>query len=224
MVKKSRKKSEVIEDSANSKNAAKPTAQPSDIDQAQDSTEIDDSSADLEERLNQALEEREDFEQKYVRAVAELQNMRKQSSNEVQNARKYAIDRFAGELLSVLESFDQANEASAATGKPAAQLDSIKEGLELTRKQLVGVLSKFSVEEIAVQTGDKFDPNLHEAIMMQPTSEVDANCVLTVVRKGFQIHDRLLRAAMVIVASAAPVEPPPDSKTESDGADGSEKA
>ncbi len=174
--------------------------------EAGESDENSDSVADLEDRLAQAEDERSEFEEKYLRAAAELQNQRKQAAVELTNVRKYAIDKFAGELLNVLESFDQAG-ALVESGDSDADPERLREGLELTRKQLLGALSKFSVEEIQTESGDIFDPEQHEAMMLQPTSQFEPNRVVSVIRKGYRIHDRLLRAAMVIVSAAPAAEP-----------------
>ncbi len=161
--------------------------------------------ADLEGQLEQTLHERKDFEEKFIRVVAELQNYRKQSSNEVERARKFAIDRFAKEILGVLESLENAGIENQDVEDYEVALNQLTEGVELTRKSLVDVLEKFSVKQISVETGSKFDPEFHEAITMLPSDEVEPNHVLSVVRKGYTIHDRVLRAAIVIVAALKPV-------------------
>src|SRR6056297_2801378 len=133
--------------------------------------------------------------EKYLRAVAELENFRKRAARDVENTRKYAIERFAGELLGVADSL----EMGIAAGE-AADAASLLEGKQATLKQLRKVLADFGVEEID-PVGERFDPEYHEAMTMQPSAEVEPGSVLTVIQKGYRINDRLLRPARVIVAA-----------------------
>lgn len=132
---------------------------------------------------------------KYLRAVAELENFRKRAARDVENTRKYAIERFAGELLGVADSL----EMGIAAGE-AADAASLLEGKQATLKQLRKVLADFGVEEIDPQ-GERFDPEYHEAMTMQPAAEAEPGSVLTVIQKGYRINGRLLRPARVIVAA-----------------------
>jgi len=127
--------------------------------------------------------------------VAELENFRKRAARDVENTRKYAIERFAGELLGVADSL----EMGIAAGE-AADAASLLEGKQATLKQLRKVLADFGVEEID-PVGERFDPEYHEAMTMQPSAEVEPGSVLTVIQKGYRINDRLLRPARVIVAA-----------------------
>ncbi len=133
--------------------------------------------------------------EKYLRAVAELENFRKRAARDVDNTRKYAIERFAGELLGVADSL----EMGIAAGE-AADAASLLEGKQATLKQLRKVLADFDVQEIDPR-GERFDPEYHEAMTMQPSAEAEAGSVLTVIQKGYRINGRLLRPARVIVAS-----------------------
>lgn len=133
--------------------------------------------------------------EKYLRAVAELENFRKRAARDLENTRKYAIDRFAGELLGVADSLEMGIAAGAA-----ADATSLLEGKQATLKQLRKVLADFGVEEIDPR-GERFDPEYHEAMTMQPSAEAEPGSVLTVVQKGYRINDRLLRPARVIVAA-----------------------
>ncbi|WP_405238559.1 nucleotide exchange factor GrpE [Lentisalinibacter orientalis] len=133
--------------------------------------------------------------EKYLRAVAELENFRKRAARDLDNTRKYAIERFAGELLGVADSL----EMGIAAGE-AADAASLLEGKQATLKQLRKVLGDFGVEEIDPR-GERFDPEYHEAMTMQPSAEAEPGSVLTVVQKGYRINGRLLRPARVIVAA-----------------------
>jgi molecular chaperone GrpE len=133
--------------------------------------------------------------EKYLRAVAELENFRKRAARDLENTRKYAIERFAGELLGVADSL----EMGIAAGE-AADAASLLEGKQATLKQLRKVLGDFGVEEID-PVGERFDPDYHEAMTLQPSAEAEPGSVLTVVQKGYRINSRLLRPARVIVAA-----------------------
>ncbi|MEJ2604190.1 MAG: nucleotide exchange factor GrpE [Gammaproteobacteria bacterium] len=132
---------------------------------------------------------------KYLRAVAELENFRKRAARDLENTRKFAIERFAGEVLGVADSL----EMGIAAGE-AADAVSLLEGKQATLKQLRKVLADFGVEELD-PVGERFDPEFHEAMTMQPSADVAPGHVLTVIQKGYRINGRLLRPARVIVAS-----------------------
>lgn len=134
--------------------------------------------------------------EKYLRAVAELENFRKRAARDLENSRKYAIERFAGELLGVADSLEMGIAAGSA-----ADVTSLLEGKQATLKQLKKVLADFGVQEIDPQ-GEAFDPEFHEAMTMQPSADAEPGSVLTVVQKGYKINGRLLRPARVIVAAA----------------------
>jgi molecular chaperone GrpE len=154
------------------------------------------------EQLQKALEEAkalaESHWDKLLRKEAEFQNFRARSEKDVANARKFSIERFAEELLAVVDSFEQALQIGAGEHNNAA---SIMEGLKLTHQVLIHVLDKFGVKAID-PAKELFNPQFHEAILMQETEEVAPNHVLTVVQKGFLVHERVLRPARVIVAKA----------------------
>lgn len=133
---------------------------------------------------------------KYVRAVAELDNMRKRTARDVENARKYALERFATELLAVRDSFEM---GLAAAGQ--ADAESLLEGSRATLKQLAATMERFGVSEIDPH-GEPFDPRLHEAMTTQPSTEVEPGTVLIVYQKGYLLNGRLLRPARVVVAAA----------------------
>lgn len=133
---------------------------------------------------------------KYVRAVAELDNVRKRTARDVENARKYALERFATDLLAVRDSFEM---GLAAAGN--ADTDSLLEGTRATLKQLASTMERFGVTEIDPQ-GEPFDPTHHEAMMTQPSTEVEPGTVLSVYQKGYLLNGRLLRPARVVVAAA----------------------
>lgn len=135
----------------------------------------------------------------FLRAKAEQDNVRRRSEKEVANSRKFAVEGFAKELLSVYDSLKLA--LSAELAEDASEgLKSLRDGVEITLRQLQSALGKFGVEEIMPQAGDKLDPNLHQAMSLVESDEVESGAIINVAQSGFKLHDRLLRAAMVIVA------------------------
>ncbi len=134
-----------------------------------------------------------------LRSKAELENIRKRGILDVENAHKYAIEKLARELIQVVDGLDKGLEA--AEQNDAQHVASMQEGLILTHKLLMSTLDKFNIKQID-PLGETFDPKQHEALTTQPTNDMEPNKVLTVVQKGFLIHDRVLRPARVIVAKA----------------------
>jgi molecular chaperone GrpE len=133
-----------------------------------------------------------EFQDQFLRAKAEVENARRRSMEDVAKAHKFAIEGFAENLLPVLDSL---NAALTDSGADSAKM---KEGIELTLKQLVSALEKGKVLEIN-PVGEKFDPHRHQAIAMVP-HEQEANTVVTVLQKGYLIADRVLRPALVTVS------------------------
>lgn len=172
---------------------------------AHDAPGLDDSASSDSDELRAELErlraEADEFREQYLRARAEAENTRRRADADVANARKFAIERFARELLTVKDSLDLAQQTDVA-GNESAAVGKILEGLGLTLRQLDGVFEQFAIREIEPQPGDKFDPQLHQAMTMQPSDTIEPNHVLSVIQKGFSLQERLLRPAMVIVARA----------------------
>jgi molecular chaperone GrpE len=137
---------------------------------------------------------------KALRATAELENVRRRVERESATLQKYALERILGELIAVNDSFDLALKAVAAE---SAETRAHLEGLQLTHKQLWSTLERYGVSPIDPQ-GEPFNPEFHEAVSALESSEVAPNHVLSVMQKGYKLHDRLLRPAMVVVAKAVP--------------------
>jgi len=156
-----------------------------------------DARADMEpETVEAALQAKADENwQKYLRAAAELENVRKRAARDVENAHKFALERLAVELLAVRDSL----EMGLAAGDDA-DVESLRQGKEATLKQLVTIMERFGVEELDPQ-GEPFDPGLHEAMTMQPSADLEPGSVLTVIQKGYALNGRLLRPARVVVAA-----------------------
>ena len=134
-----------------------------------------------------------------LRAQAEAQNARRRSEQEVEKARKFALERFAGGLLPVVDNLERATEAAANSEVEAVK--SIAEGVELTHKSLIDVLAKFNIE-VVDPVGEPFDPNVHQAMTMVPNPDMEPNTVMDVMQKGYTLSGRLIRPAMVVVSKA----------------------
>lgn len=133
-----------------------------------------------------------------ARAIANADNARKRAEGEVDKARKFALEKFAGELLPVVDNLERALQV----GNPEDEaIKPILEGVELTRKSFVSILEKFGMQVVDPQ-GESFDPELHQAMSMQENAELAPNTVMAVMQKGYQLNGRLLRPAMVMVSRA----------------------
>jgi molecular chaperone GrpE len=134
-----------------------------------------------------------------LRAQADAQNTKRRAEQDIEKARKFALEGFAKELLPVVDNLERALEATRG-GDAAVQ--AIAEGVELTLKSFLDALRKFHIEPVDPQ-GEPFDPNLHQAMSMVENAEVEPNSVIAVMMKGYTLNGRLLRPAMVMVSKAA---------------------
>ena len=146
----------------------------------------------LEEMLREAELKAEEHHDAWLRAKAETENMRRRAAEDVDKARKFAVESFASELLAVKDSL----EAALAAESPS--VENLKDGVELTLKQLVSAFGKFNLRDIDPM-GEKFDPHQHQAIQMIESGQ-PANTVVTVLQKGYSLNERTLRPALVMVA------------------------
>ena len=154
-----------------------------------------DPAVELENLRQQLLEAQEG----YLRSKAEVDNIRKRTEVEVANARKFALEGFVREILTVRDSLEMAQDADQHSEgeNPSADLS---EGLALILKQLDMVFERFQVEMVEAVRGDKLDPDRHQAMSIEETDELPPNAISRVVQKGYLLNNRLLRPAMVIVA------------------------
>lgn len=163
--------------------------------------------ADIETRLQQALAKVEECKDQEIRARAEIQNARRRAEKDVENAHKYALEKMAKELLPVVDNLERGLEAVPAEKLEDAEFNSMKEGVELTLSLFISALTRFKIEQVD-PAGEPFDPQLHQAITVVEQDSVEPNTVVNVMQKGYTLHGRLLRPAMVVVsrasASAAP--------------------
>ena len=133
-----------------------------------------------------------------LRAQAEIENIRRRAEMDVEKAHKFALEKFANELLPVIDSLERALEVA---NKEDPQLASMIEGIELTLKGLLGAVRKFGVEVVG-ETGVPFNPEVHQAMSMMESEDVEPNHVMMVMQRGYTLNGRLLRPAMVAVAKA----------------------
>ena len=133
---------------------------------------------------------------RYLRSAAELENVRKRAARDVENARRFALERFAGELLNVRDSLEMGLNAGAD-----ATAETLMAGSAATLKLLNSTMEQFGVAEVD-PAGEPFDPEFHEAMTMQPSADVEPGSVLAVYQKGYTLNGRLLRPARVVVAQA----------------------
>ncbi len=150
---------------------------------------------DLQTRLTKAQSEAQENYERFLRAAAELENFRKRKEREVNDLRKFANQNLFKELLGVVDNLERAILANRDGGSS----DALVEGVDMTLKELLKIFEKSGVTPIAA-VDQPFDPNLHEAVMQEECADVPENTVVRELQKGYQIHDRLLRAAMVVVS------------------------
>ncbi len=153
----------------------------------------------LQAQLDELRQKAEEEHEALLRARAEIENMRRRHEQEIEKAHKYALERFAQELLPVVDSLEMGVEAAAAEN---ATLEKVREGTELTLKMLLSVLDKFGIQAVHPH-GEPFNPELHQAMSMQESDEHAPNTVMNVMQKGYTLNERLIRPAMVVVAKQA---------------------
>lgn len=161
----------------------------------------------LQSALEKALTKAEENWNLYLSARADMENIRKRGERDLQNAHKFALKDFVDTLLPVKDSL----EMGIAAANETPDVDKLREGSELTLKLLIGAMEKFGVQEID-PLGAKFNPQLHEAMAMQPSTTAEPNTVLQVIQKGYTLNERLIRPAMVIVARGAQDAQAPNSQ------------
>lgn len=153
--------------------------------------------ASLEQRIAELERQAESFRDQALRSQAEAENTRRRASRDVENAHKYALEKFSADLLPVLDSLEKAVEVAGQS----EGADSIAQGVELSLKLFLSVLEKHGIERID-PTGEPFDPQVHEAMTMVPSAHAEPNSVLEVMQAGYLLNGRVVRAAKVVVAKA----------------------
>lgn len=161
----------------------------SEVAEAEESLEV------LQQRLAEAERKAEENWDKFLRAQADIENLRRRMERELQNVQKYAVEKFAKDLLSVVDSLELGLQAAIETD----DLNKIREGIELTLKQLLTVFDRFNIRAID-PLGEKFNPEFHQAMATEEVKGVEPGHVVKVFQKGYTLSDRLLRPALVVVA------------------------
>jgi len=170
--------------------------QPTDQQSADANDRSTESMPSLQEMLKKAELQAQEHYDAWLRAKAECDNIRKRAQTDVANAHKYALETFSSQLLPVRDSLE------AALATENSTLDALRQGVELTLKQLDSAFDKSAIREIN-PLSEKFDPHKHQA-MTTVDSDKPANTVVHVLQKGYQLHDRVLRPALVTVSKAKP--------------------
>ncbi len=164
-----------------------------------DSDVAEGSAEDLVNLLEMARAKADEHYDQMIRAHAELENLKRRHARDLENVHKYALDKFVAELLGVWDSLELGHNAAQ---DETADVSKLREGTELTLKMLSDAMGKFGVEQID-PLNEVFNPELHQAMSMQPRADVPANIVVAVVQKGYTLNGRLVRPAMVMVSQAA---------------------
>lgn len=165
---------------------------------ASDGDEAAPPTGNLTEQLNLLSQQVEENWDKFVRTQAELENFKRRSEKDLQDARKFGLEKFARDLLPVADSLELGLGVEISDNPEAEKLH---EGMALTLKQLLATLEKFNVVPVD-PVNERFNPELHQAMAMQPTDEAEPNTVIKVYQKGYLLNGRLLRPAMVVVSQA----------------------
>ena len=160
---------------------------------------------DLQVKLEEALAKADDYYDQLLRNKAELDNVRKRSQRELENAHKYAVEKFVNALLPVIDGIEMGKQAA----ETITDVDQLKEGIDMSLSMFHQLLEKFEIESINPE-GDNFDPEFHQAMSIQESADVPPNSVMAVMQKGYTLAGRLLRPAMVMVSKA------PEENTEKD--------
>lgn len=155
--------------------------------------------AELEDKLTLTEQEAFDHREKALRAMAELDNVRRRAEKDIANAHRYGQEKLIHGFLPVIDSLEQALQLTEQDEK-----DPMYQGLQLTIKLFLDVLQKNSVEQLD-PTGERFNPQEHEAMSMQDVPGVEPNTILTVFQKGYRLNDRVIRPARVIVSKPKPI-------------------
>ncbi|TRW49378.1 nucleotide exchange factor GrpE [Aliidiomarina halalkaliphila] len=166
---------------------------------AADEAQGDERVAELERKLSVLAHDLAQEKDKALRVAADAENAKRRAALEVEKARNFALEKFAGELLSVIDNLERALQTIDKEDEAQAK---IAEGIEMTHKGFISTIEKFGMEVLDPQ-GQPFNPQLHEAMGMQEHAELPPNTVLYVMQKGYLLNGRLLRPAMVMVTKAA---------------------
>jgi molecular chaperone GrpE len=150
-----------------------------------------------EQALETALEQAQNAKDDLLRVQAEMQNLRRRTEQDIEKAHKYGQEKLSIELLAVMDNLERSQEAASDSEDEAVK--AIRAGVDLTVKGFVDCFKKFNIETID-PLGEPFDPQLHQAMSMQENTESEPNTVIAVMQKGYTLHGRVIRPAMVMVS------------------------
>lgn len=191
------------EDTSQESTSAKPQQSEVEVEEKLQADAEADQSQPLEEQGDHQVEELQQklstLGEQLLREQAEMQNVRRRAQRDIESAHKYALEKFATELLSVVDNLERAIDA---IDEDDESQKSVAEGLELTLKSFSEVLAKYNVEAVEPQ-GQPFDADLHQAVSTVPNKDVEPNTVINVFQKGYTLNGRLIRPAMVVVSTSA---------------------
>lgn len=153
----------------------------------------------LEEQLKTQIEEAANKEQDILlRSRAEIENLRRRTEQDVEKAHKFALEKFSKDILNTIDNLERA--LATPANKEDESVKALFDGVELTLKELVSTVGRFGVEAVGV-VGEAFNPDLHQAISMQPAEGFETNQISVVLQKGYTLNGRIIRPAMVMVAA-----------------------
>ena len=153
----------------------------------------------LEEQLKTQIEEAANKEQDILlRSRAEIENLRRRTEQDVEKAHKFALEKFSKDILNTIDNLERA--LATPANKEDESVKALFDGVELTLKELVSTVGRFGVEAVGV-VGEAFNPDLHQAISMQPAEGFESNQISVVLQKGYTLNGRVIRPAMVMVAA-----------------------
>ncbi|MBE0493713.1 MAG: nucleotide exchange factor GrpE [Thiomicrospira sp.] len=185
------------------KQAQDPLKDQENLDDSSESEELEQAEQtvekDIEQLLAEARKQSDEHWDSLLRMQADMENLRRRTRIDVENAHKYGVEKLINALVPVADSLELGLEAA---NKSEASLESIREGVNMTFKQLLDVLADFNVERID-PVGEKFNPQQHEAMTMVPSPNHEPNTVMEVFQKGYALNERLIRPARVIVSKEA---------------------
>ena len=166
---------------------------------APEQIELDDIDTEMvDDAMDQLRAERDDMRDRFMRALADAENARKRSERDRREAEQFGGSKLARDMLPVYDNLKRA--LDAASEDTRAQAAALIEGLELTLRELTKVLNKHGVAEISPAVGDMFDPQLHQAMSVQENPHAEPDTVMAVMQKGYTLHGRVIRPAMVVVS------------------------
>jgi molecular chaperone GrpE len=172
---------------------------PADIENGADGAAPQGPDANLEAMLDALQAENSALKDQMLRVAAEAENTKRRAEREANDARAYAIQRFARDLLGVADNLSRALQHAPAVEDPAVK--NFVLGVEMTEKELQGAFERNSLKKVDPARGSKFDPNLHQAMMEQPASDVEPGTVVQVMQAGYELMGRIVRPALVVVAA-----------------------